>query len=170
MFDQLAPRYDLTNRVISLGLDQWWRKQAIAALGPAARGEVLDLCAGTLDFSLALIKGGAQVQAVDFSERMLAVGRERLPDGARVHTITADARELPLPDDSVDGAVCGFGLRNVPEVERALAECARVIRPGGRLVVLEFFVPTRPGARLLRRCLRPAWARRLPAPPPRAET
>ena len=142
MFDQLAPRYDLANRVLSLGLDQLWRRQALAALQDSARGEVLDLCAGTLDFTAALVRGGARhVHAVDFAQEMLEVGRRKLPAGAPVSVHAADARELPLADQCVDGIICGFGLRNVPELPRAVAECARVLRPGGRLVVLEFFQP-----------------------------
>lgn len=150
MFDQLAPRYDLANRVLSLGLDQWWRRQAIAALKDSAQGEVLDLCAGTLDFTAALVRGGARhVHAVDFAAEMLETGRAKLPAGAPVTIRTADARELPLDDQCVDGIVCGFGLRNVPELHRAIAECARVLRPGGRLVVLDFFQPEGTVSRLL---------------------
>ena len=150
MFDQLAPRYDLANRVLSLGLDQLWRRQALAALQDSARGEVLDLCAGTLDFTAALVRGGARhVHAVDFAQEMLEVGRRKLPPGAPVTVHAADARELPLADQCVDGIICGFGLRNVPEVHRAVAECARVLRPGGRLVVLEFFQPQGAASRLL---------------------
>jgi len=150
MFDRLAPRYDLANRVLSLGLDQWWRRQALDALKDKARGEVLDLCAGTLDLTAALVAGGASyVHAVDFAEAMLAQGRSKLPPGAPVRVVAADARELPLEDRSVDGVICGFGLRNVPEVHRAVAECARVLRPGGRLVVLDFFQPVGPASRML---------------------
>ncbi|MCK6507297.1 ubiquinone/menaquinone biosynthesis methyltransferase [Myxococcota bacterium] len=150
MFDQLAPRYDLANRLLSLGLDQWWRRQALDALKDSGRGEVLDLCAGTLDLTAALVRRGARhVHAVDFSPQMLQAGRPKLPPGAPVSITTADARELPLPDQSVDGIICGFGLRNVPEVHRAMAECARVLRPGGRLVVLDFFQPVGPTSRLL---------------------
>ena len=150
MFDRLAPRYDLANRMLSLGLDQRWRRQALAALGPAAQGDMLDLCAGTLDLTVALVAGGAKsVVAVDFAVQMLEAGRPKLPAGAPVRLVPGDARKLPLEDASVDGIVCGFGLRNVPEVHLALAECARVLRPGGKLVVLEFFQPTSRLATLL---------------------
>lgn len=150
MFDQLAPKYDLANRVLSLGLDQWWRRQAIAALKDSAQGDMLDLCAGTLDFTAALVQGGARhVHAVDFAQEMLETGRAKLPPGAPVTITAADARELPLDDQCVDGIVCGFGLRNVPELHRAVAECARVLRPGGRLVVLDFFQPEGAVSRLL---------------------
>jgi len=150
MFDQIAPRYDLANRVLSLGLDQLWRRQALAALKDSAQGDMLDLCAGTLDFTAALVDRGARtVHAVDFSQEMLDAGRSKLPPGAPVTISAADARELPLLDQSVDGIVCGFGLRNVPELHRAVAECARVLRPGGRLVVLDFFQPDGAIGRLL---------------------
>lgn len=150
MFDRIAPRYDLTNRVLSLGFDRRWRASAIASLGPKARGEVLDLCAGTMDMTKLLLKAGAtRVVALDFSEAMLNQGAARLPPGAPVEIVVADARSLPLPDASVDGIVCGFGLRNVPDLPLALAECARVLRPGGRLVVLELFRPRTALARLV---------------------
>ena len=142
MFDRIAPRYDLANRMMSLGMDQWWRRQALDTLGDAARGEVLDLCCGTMDFTVMLLERGAQrVIAADFSEGMLDAGASKLPPGAPVERVVADARDLPLADASVDGILCGFGLRNVPGVEDALVECARVLRPGGRLVVLDLFQP-----------------------------
>ena len=150
MFDALAPTYDRANRVISLGLDQRWRRQAIAALGDCAQGDMLDLCAGTLDLTGMLLAAGARsVEAVDFSAPMLEAGRPKLPPGAPVRLCVADARSLPLADASVDGVIAGFGLRNVPEVHRAVGEVARVLRPGGRFVVLEFFRPVSMGARLL---------------------
>jgi ubiquinone/menaquinone biosynthesis methyltransferase len=150
MFDTLAPTYDRANRVISMGLDQGWRRAAIAALGDSGKGEVIDLCAGTLDLSVMLLAAGAtRIHAVDFSEAMLQAGAPKIPAGADVHLVTADARHLPFEDASVDGIIAGFGLRNVPDVHLALAECARVLRPGGRLVVLEFFVPESLLAKLL---------------------
>lgn len=143
MFDTLAPTYDRANRVISMGLDQGWRRKAIARLGPAAEGTMLDLCAGTLDLTVMLLEAGAtEVHALDFAEKMLMAGEPKLPADAPVHLVTADARAMPLNDSSVDGIIAGFGLRNVPEVHRAIDECARVLKPGGRLVVLEFFQPT----------------------------
>ncbi len=150
MFNTLAPTYDRANRVISMGLDQGWRRAAIAALGDSGKGEVIDLCAGTLDLSVMLLAAGAtRIHAVDFSEAMLQAGAPKIPAGADVRLVTADARHLPFEDASVDGIIAGFGLRNVPDVHLALAECARVLRPGGRLVVLEFFVPESLLAKLL---------------------
>ena len=150
MFDQLAPTYDRANRIISMGLDQGWRRQAIAALGEGRAGDVVDLCAGTLDLTVMLLNQGVRsVAALDFSAQMLAAGAPKLPPGAPVTLITADAREMPLEDASIDGVIAGFGLRNVPDVHRAVQECARVLRPGGRLVVLEFFQPETLASRLL---------------------
>ena len=142
MFDALAPRYDLANRVLSLGLDQAWRRRAMRALGDLRGAVVVDLCAGTLDLTrMALAAGAARVEAVDFAEAMLRTGRARLAADAPVNLHVADVRALPLPDGCADALCCGFGLRNVPELERVLDECARVLRPGGRLVVLDFFRP-----------------------------
>lgn len=148
MFDQLAPRYDLANRVLSLGLDQIWRRKAIRELGDL--GTVLDLCAGTLDLSRMLVDEGAeQVIAIDFSAQMLAIGSEKFQPEDPIRIERSDARELPLEDNSVDGIICGFGLRNVPELPRAIAQCARVLKPGGRLVVLDFFQPNTAISKLL---------------------
>ena len=142
MFDELAPKYDLGNRVLSLGLDQGWRRRALAALKDSGQGTVLDLCAGTLDLTQMLVEHGAEhVHSVDFSAQMLAHGASKIDDETKVTIHCKDARELPLDDNSVDGIIAGFGLRNVPEVHLALAECARVIRPGGHIAVLDFFQP-----------------------------
>jgi len=142
MFDDLAPRYDIANRVLSLGLDQAWRQKAIRALGENSKGTVLDLCAGTLDLTRMLLdNGAAHVHAADFSQQMLSHGQTKLQAGEPFTIHCADARELPFEENSMDGLICGFGLRNVPELPVALAECARVLRPGGTLVVLDFFQP-----------------------------
>ena len=148
MFDRIAPTYDLANRVLSMGVDTIWRKRALASLGQAVHGDVLDLCAGTMDITLALVAGGARsVTALDFSAEMLACGRQRLPQEAPVTVVQGDAQELPLQDASFDGGLCGFGLRNVPDNRLALQELFRVLRPGGRFAVLEFFQPVRGDAK-----------------------
>ena len=142
MFDSLAPRYDVANRVLSLGLDQSWRKKAIAALGQSIEGTVLDLCAGTLDLTRMVLDGGAShVHAADFSAQMLSIGEAKLKTEEPYTIHCVDARNLPFDDNTIDGIICGFGLRNVPDVALALSECARVLRPGGTLVVLDFFQP-----------------------------
>ncbi len=143
MFTRIAPTYVRTNSLLTFGIDAWWRKQAVASLGPGARGEVLDLCAGTLDLTLVLLDAGAaRVDAIDFSEGMLEQGRPRLPEDAPVTARWGDAQDLPCEDSTFDGALCGFGLRNVADNGRALAEVHRVLRPGARFAVLEFFRPT----------------------------
>ena len=143
MFDQIAPKYDRANRILSLGLDQSWRRGAIRLLGENAKGDVLDLCTGTLDLTEMLVAGGAQsVVALDFSAEMIAAGQSKIKEDDPVECVVADARELPLEDNSVDAIICAFGLRNVPELDRVVRECARVLRPGGRMVVLDFFQPT----------------------------
>ena len=150
MFDDLAPRYDLANRVLRLGLDQSWRRVAIAALGTPGQAQVLDLCAGTLDLTRMLLDHGADhVFAADFSPEMLANGASKLREGEPYTIHCSDARELPFEDASMDAIICGFGLRNVPELPRALAECARVLRPGGTFVVLDFFQPVGAVSKLL---------------------
>lgn len=141
MFAQIAPGYDRANLLMSMGIDRLWRRNAIRALGDAARGDMLDLCAGTLDFSIALTPLARSIVALDFCAPMLEVGRARLPDPERVRIVCADAREMPLENASIDGIVAGFGIRNVPEPHRAVQECFRVLKPGGVLVVVDFFRP-----------------------------
>ena len=141
MFARIAPRYDLSNRMMSFGIDRIWRRIAIRELGACADGDVLDLCAGTMDFSVALASRSRSLVALDFCQPMLDAGAAKVPPGTNLRTICADARAMPLDDASLDGAVAGFGIRNVPEPERAVAEAWRVLRPGGRLVVVDFFQP-----------------------------
>lgn len=140
MFARIAPGYDRANRVMSMGIDQWWRRIALRELGDAVRGDMLDLCAGTMDFSAALAPTARSVTALDFCADMLEAGRAKVP--ATVKTVCADAREMPLPDATFDGIVAGFGIRNVPQPERALAEALRVLRPGGLFITVDFFRPT----------------------------
>jgi demethylmenaquinone methyltransferase / 2-methoxy-6-polyprenyl-1,4-benzoquinol methylase len=141
MFARIAPGYDRANRLMSMGIDQLWRAKALRLLGEAKSGDMLDLCAGTLDFSLALSPHAKSIVALDFCAPMLEVGRARLPNPEKVRIICADARDMPLEDGSIDGIVAGFGIRNVPEPHRAVAECLRVLRPGGVMVVVDFFRP-----------------------------
>ncbi len=139
MFARIAPGYDRANDLMSFGIARLWRRRALRELGDAARGDVLDLCAGTMDFSGLLAGSARSITALDFCEEMLVAGKHKAPTATLV---CADARAIPLPRQSFDAAVAGFGLRNVPEPERAVAEAARVLRPGGVLVVLDFFRPT----------------------------
>lgn len=149
MFARIAPRYDLSNRVMSFGVDRIWRRIAIRELADSADGDMLDLCAGTMDFSVSLAGRARSIVALDFCQPMLDAGAAKIPAGTALRTVCADARTMPLPDASLDGAVAGFGIRNVPEPERAVAEAWRVLRPGGRLVVVDFFQPRSVLARLM---------------------
>ena len=140
MFDEVAARYDLTNAVLSLGLDRTWRRATADAL-QLARGErVLDLAAGTATSSAALARSGAQVVGCDFSLGMLRVGARAAHQGVRL--VAGDALRLPFADAAFDAVTISFGLRNTADPDLALREMLRVTRPGGRLVVCEFSHPT----------------------------
>ncbi len=150
MFDRIAPRYDLLNRIVSGGLDQRWRRRAIAELARAQRGPRLDLCAGTLDLSAMLVEASPseRVVAVDITEAMMERGRSKAPT---VETVVADACQLPFEDATFGAAVCGFGVRNVSSPESFAHEALRVLAPRGMLVVLEAFRPARALPALLHR-------------------
>ena len=137
MFDGVARRYDLTNTVLSFGQDRYWRRATKAALRPAPGERVLDLAAGTAVSTVELAAAGASAVGCDFSLGMLRAGR-----GRGVPLVAGDALRLPFADASFDAVTISFGLRNVADVDTALAELARVTRPGGRLVVCEFSRPT----------------------------
>ncbi len=144
MFDAIAPRYDLTNRVISLGLDVGWRRRTVRSLGLREGSRVLDLACGTGDLSAELSRRGLVPVGVDRSRGMLAAGQTRarsvVAEGG-APLVQGDALALPLSGASLDGVVCGFALRNFAAVAPVLAECARVLRPGGRLAFLEVDTP-----------------------------
>ena len=145
MFSAIAPRYDLLNHLLSLNRDRAWRRKAVDQLleGAPADGLYLDLCAGTLDLSVEIGKRSGfrgRVLAMDFTFAMLQAGREKVR-GLPVSTACSDALELPLASASVDGIIVGFGVRNLASLEAGLRESARVLRPGGKLVILEFTTP-----------------------------
>jgi len=140
MFDEVAPRYDLTNTVLSLGQDRGWRKAVAQALDLRPGERVLDLAAGTATSSAALARSGASVVGCDFSLGMLKVGRRAGHQG--VDLVAGDALRLPFADASFDAVTISFGLRNTQDVDQALRELLRVTRRGGRLVVCEFSHPT----------------------------
>jgi demethylmenaquinone methyltransferase/2-methoxy-6-polyprenyl-1,4-benzoquinol methylase len=135
MFDAIAPRYDLVNRVMTFGLDRGWRRKAVAALALPPGSLVLDLAAGTGDLCRDLEAAGHRPVGIDLSSGMLAAARTTAP------LVQADVTRLPVPDGRADGATCGFALRNLADVDAFLAELARVIRPGGRVAVLEVSEP-----------------------------
>ena len=146
MFDAIAPRYDLLNRLLSLGIDQSWRARAVAALQIPESGRVLDLATGTADLALRILRHApsAEVVGLDPSPKMLEAGRSKIEQaglGARIELVLGDAEALPFAAQSFDGVSIAFGIRNVPDRARALSEMRRVTRPGGRVVVLELSEP-----------------------------
>ncbi len=147
MFDHIAGRYDLLNRVRSMGIDQSWRRKTVAAMELPAEARVLDLATGTGDLALmiARIHPEARVVGSDPSSRMLKVGADKVARSGladRVQLQAGDAQALPYEDDSFDGCCIAFGIRNVPDRSAALAEMARVTKPGGRIAVLELGEPS----------------------------
>ena len=151
MFDAIAARYDFLNHLLSAGIDRRWRRRAIASLGLSGSQRVLDLCTGTAELAIAALRAhpaAARVVGVDFAGAMLQVGRvkvarEGLAD--RITLVRGDAARVPLADASVDAVTIAFGIRNVEQASAACAEMCRVLRPEGRLAILEFAVPTVPG-------------------------
>jgi demethylmenaquinone methyltransferase/2-methoxy-6-polyprenyl-1,4-benzoquinol methylase len=136
MFDTIAPRYDLVNRLMTFGLDQRWRRATIDALALAEGARVLDLACGTGDLSRAAMRRAYTVVGSDLSAGMLAANHVGVP------LVEAEGSSLPFTDGSFDGLVCGYALRNFTDLAATLAESARVLRPGGRLAVLEVDAPT----------------------------
>ncbi len=145
MFTAIAPRYDLLNRLLSLSIDRRWRRRAVQRLAwaRAPQGRYLDLCAGTLDLAAELAGQpgfGGRVVGADFVVPMLKLGRDKAP---RLSAVGADALELPFADGEFEGCTVGFGVRNLANLDDGLREAARVLKPGARLVVLEFSTPRR---------------------------
>ena len=141
MFDQVSTHYDRTNAVLSVGQDALWRIATTKAVNPQPGERILDVAAGTGTSSAALTKTGAHVVAADFSAGMIAVGRERQAGNSLVEFVQADATALPFADNEFDAVTISFGLRNVVEPKKALAEFYRVTKPGGRVVICEFTTP-----------------------------
>jgi demethylmenaquinone methyltransferase/2-methoxy-6-polyprenyl-1,4-benzoquinol methylase len=145
IFSEIAPRYDLLNHVLSLNIDRTWRRRAVDRLGweRAPGSTFLDACAGTYDLSLELQSRPGfegRVVASDFARPMLVTGARKLR-GSAVTPVCGDSLRLPFADGAFEGATVGFGMRNLSDLSRGLAELHRVLRPGARLVVLEFTTP-----------------------------
>jgi demethylmenaquinone methyltransferase/2-methoxy-6-polyprenyl-1,4-benzoquinol methylase len=155
MFDAIAPRYDLLNRLLSAGIDRRWRAKAIDALQLTGRETLIDLCTGTADVALEARRRGrgvARALGVDFAGAMLALGLQKVRaagEEARITLVRGDAMRLPVPDRSAEAATVAFGIRNVQSPDVGCAEMFRVLKPGGRLAILEFGVPRIPGLRAL---------------------
>ncbi len=147
MFDRIAPSYDLLNRVMTMRVDQRWRRRLIRAVALRDGERLLDLCAGTMDVAAEARRRapGARIVGADFSIEMLARGAAK----TGLPAVQADALGLPFPPASFDAATVAFGVRNLDSLDRGLAELARVLRPGGRLGVLEFFRPESQGSRFV---------------------
>ena len=147
MFAEIAPCYDLLNRLLSLRVDQLWRKRVTELVPCTKGGPILDLCAGTGDLALAYDQacgGSAPIVASDFCPEMLAIaGRKfaRKHASSRIQIVEADAQQLPFADNSFEIAAVAFGLRNVTDTDKGIAEMTRVVRPGGRVAILEFSKP-----------------------------
>jgi len=161
IFTAIAPTYDHLNRIISLRFDQRWRRYAVGRLDweREPEGIYLDLCAGTLDFAATLARRPGfrgRVVGADFVPPMLRLGRGK---AARMAPVAADALELPFADAAFDGAMVGWGVRNLVDLDAGLGEAARVLRPGSRLVILEMTLPPQP---LLRRVYQFYFRRVLP--------
>ncbi|WP_091602299.1 demethylmenaquinone methyltransferase [Arthrobacter koreensis] len=141
MFDEVAPKYDIVNDVLSMGQTRRWRRLVVDAVGARPGSRVLDLAAGTGTSSEPYADAGVSVVACDFSLGMLKVGKRRRPD---IDFVAGDATNLPFEDHSFDATTISFGLRNVNEPKKALAEMLRVTKPGGKLVIAEFSSPVVP--------------------------
>jgi demethylmenaquinone methyltransferase/2-methoxy-6-polyprenyl-1,4-benzoquinol methylase len=150
MFDAIAGHYDLLNHLLSAGIDTRWRRRAIRSLALTGRERVLDLCTGTGDLAIAARTAAppaARVVGIDFAGAMLRVGLEKLRHAALTDAIAllrADASRIPVATGSVDAVTIGFGIRNVQDTGAACAEMHRVLKPGGRVAILEFAIPTQP--------------------------
>jgi demethylmenaquinone methyltransferase/2-methoxy-6-polyprenyl-1,4-benzoquinol methylase len=139
MFDRIASVYDLMNRVMTVGMDERWRGRAVDLAANPARA--LDVATGTGDLAIELRRRGADVVGVDFSEGMLEIARKKAPG---IEFRTGNALALDFPDNEFDAATVGFGARNFDDLDRGLSEMARVVRPGGKVVVLEITNPQKP--------------------------
>lgn len=148
MFGQIAGRYDLLNRLLSLGIDQAWRRYTVRAVPAEGTGPILDVCTGTGDLALAYQRAtepAVRIVAADFCQEMLVIGQQKAAKRAAAGRVTfcqADTQRLPFPSDSFQIVSVGFGLRNVSDTAAGLREMVRVCQPGGRVAVLEFSHPT----------------------------
>ncbi len=147
MFDRISGRYDFLNHFLSLGIDIGWRKKAVKELVSLQPKVILDVATGTGDFALqALSLNPEKIVGVDISEGMLLVGRKKVTtrrEDHRVELISGDSENLPFEGNKFDAVIVGFGVRNFENLEKGLAEMLRVVRPGGKIVILEFSKPTR---------------------------
>ena len=146
MFTSIAPRYDFLNRLLSVGQDKYWRQRAIDLLDPMENERILDVATGTGDMVIEVAKRNLSVRifGIDFSQRMLDLGRIKIARNGYNQAVSLQIGSgecLPFADESFDGVICAFGIRNFADVQLGLREFFRVLKPGGRVVVLEFSIP-----------------------------
>ena len=146
MFTSIAPRYDFLNRLLSVGQDKYWRQRAIDLLDPMGNERILDVATGTGDVVIEVAKRNLSVKifGIDFSQRMLDLGRIKIARNGYNQAVSLQIGSgecLPFADESFDGVICAFGIRNFADVQLGLREFFRVLKPGGRVVVLEFSIP-----------------------------
>ncbi|MBP6183527.1 MAG: bifunctional demethylmenaquinone methyltransferase/2-methoxy-6-polyprenyl-1,4-benzoquinol methylase UbiE [Saprospiraceae bacterium] len=146
MFNRISGRYDLLNKILSLGIDRLWRRKLVRWLSAKSPSQILDVATGTADLAIAISKAnpGARIQGLDIAQEMLDVGQikiDKLSLDQQITLKTGDAESLPYPDASFDAVSVAFGVRNFESLENGLAEMYRVLRPGGQVWVLEFSQP-----------------------------
>ena len=146
MFDSIAWRYDFLNHFLSLGIDKWWRKRAVARLPENENASILDVAVGTADLTIALLKGkrAAKITGIDISDEMLAIGEKKISRAGfsdKTELINGDCDNLPFPDEAFDAVTVAFGIRNFQHPQKSLSEMYRVLKRGGNLVVLELSRP-----------------------------
>ena len=149
IFTAIAPRYDFLNRLLSIGQDKYWRKVTVDRLAPGTNERILDIATGTGDMLLEIASriDTKQIFGIDFSRRMLDLGRTKVMEkgyNRAVSFLIGSGECLPFADKSFDGAVCAFGIRNFSDARLGLMEFYRILKPGGRAVILEFSMPTNP--------------------------
>ncbi len=146
MFGEIAPQYDRMNHLLSMNVDRYWRFRAVRKLAPQPGDHVLDVCTGTGDLAFAFEKygnGRLKIEATDFCPEMLEVANQKKKDSSHINFSEADAQNLPFEDSQFEIVTVAFGLRNVADTDRGLAELARVCKPGGKVGILEFSTPRR---------------------------
>ncbi len=154
-FDTVAPRYDLTNTLLSFGLQHVWKRTAVNLLRLKPGERVADVCGGTADLAVLAaprVSPGGHLVVYDFNRAMMALGQDKVRKAGMAQAIAfvqGDAEQLALPDRAFDAAMVGFGIRNLSDMEQGLREMHRILRPGGRLMILEFSKPTNPWFRAL---------------------
>ena len=146
MFTSIAPRYDFLNQLLSVGQDKYWRKRAVDLLDPMRTDHILDVATGTCDMVIEIARRNRSVRifGIDFSQRMLDLGRTKITQSNYNKSISfqiGSGEYLPFANESFDGVICAFGIRNFANVQMGLREFYRVLKPSGRIVILEFSVP-----------------------------